>query len=137
MHRASTKVDLAIDGGIPIRKSPLAPWPWFSEQEISAAVEVLRSGKINYWTGEQGRQFEQEYAAATHNKHAVALMNGSVALELALHSLGIGPGDEVITSSRTFIASASCAAMRGAVPVLADVDRNSQNITADTIRAVL
>ena len=88
MHRASTKVDLAIDGGIPVRKSPLAPWPWFSDQEVCAAVEVLRSGKINYWTGEQGRQFEQEYAAATHNKHAVALMNGSVALELALHSRG-------------------------------------------------
>ena len=133
----STQTQLAIDGGRPLRTHPFAPWPSFSPEEIAAATRVLESGKVNYWTGDEGRQFEAEFAAITGCKHAVALANGTVALELALQALGIGPGDEVIVPSRTFIASASCAVMRGAKPVIADVDRNSQNITADTIRAVL
>jgi dTDP-4-amino-4,6-dideoxygalactose transaminase len=137
MHRAGTKVDLAIEGGTRVRNSPIAAWPWFSEAEVSAAAEVLRSGKVNYWTGEHGREFEREYAAATLTQHAVALMNGTVALELALLTFGIGPGDEVITSSRTFIASASCAAMRGATPIIADVDRESGNVTAESIQALI
>ncbi len=95
---------------------------------------MLRSGKVNYWTGEEGKTFEREFAAYTHTQYAVAVANGTVALELALHALGIGPGDEVITTPRTFIASASCAIARGAKPVFADVDRDSQNITAETIR---
>ncbi len=137
MHSAKPNPDLAIHGGRPLRQTPLAPWPWFSEGEIAAAAAVLRSGKINYWTGEESKHFEEEYAAACGSKHAVALMNGTVALELALHVLGIRPGDEVITSSRTFIASASSAVMRGAVPVMADVDRNSGNVTADTIAPLI
>ena len=95
------------------------------------------SNKVNYWTGTEGREFEKEFAAQCGVKHAVALSNGTVALELALYALEIGPGDEVITTSRTFIASASCIVMRGAVPVIADVDRVSQNITADTIRDLI
>src|SRR5664279_1579385 len=105
-----------------------APWPYFSEDEIEAATEVLRSGRVNYWTGEEGRQFESEFAAFVGCRHAIAVSNGTVALEAALRALGVGPGDEVITTSRTFIASASCAVAVGARPVLADVDRNSQNI---------
>lgn len=133
----STQTQLAIDGGAPLRKDPFAPWPSFSQEEIASATRVLKSGKVNYWTGDEGRQLEAEFAAFTGVKHAVALANGTVALELALQALGISSGDEVITTSRTFIASASCAVMRGATPVMADVDRNSQNVTADTIRAVL
>jgi len=114
-----------------------APWPQFEDDEIEAAVHVLRLGKVNYWTGEEGRQFEKEFASFAGCKYAVALANGSVALECALKALGIGPGDEVVTTSRTFIASASCAVMLGARPVIADVDRESQTITADTIRKVL
>jgi hypothetical protein len=98
---------------------------------------VLQSGKVNYWTGEEGRQFEREFAASVGCRYAVALANGTLALEAALHALGIGPGDEVITTSRTFIASASCAVAVGARPVIADIDRDSQNITAETIRPVL
>ena len=113
------------------------PWPHFSEDEIAAVTAVLRSGKINYWTGEQGRAFEQEYALATGRRHGIALANGTLALELALHAFGIGPGDEVITASRTYVASASCAVMRGAVPVMADVDADSQCVTAATLRAAL
>src|ERR1700722_1322044 len=112
-------------------------WPHYADDEVGAATAVLRSGRVNYWTGSEGRSFEQEYARAVGVRHAVALANGSVALELALAMVGIGPGDEVITSPRTFIASASCAVMRGAKPVFADVDRDSQNITAATIERVL
>ena len=133
----STQTRLAIEGGQPLRKLPFAPWPSFSLEEIAAATRVLESGRVNYWTGDEGRQFELEFATFVGCKHAVALANGTVALELALQALGIGLGDEVIVPSRTFIASASCAVMRGARPVIADVDRDSQNITANTIRAVL
>ncbi len=112
-------------------------WPIFADDEIDAAAAVLRSGHVNYWTGEQGRLFESEFAAFVGCRHAVAVSNGTVALECALRALGIGSGDEVVTTSRTFIASASCAAMLGARPVIADVDRESQNITAETIRRVL
>lgn len=128
---------LAIDGGPKLRTKPLAPWPSFTADEVQAVTRILESGKVNYWTGDEGRQFEAEFAAFTGCKHAVALANGTVALELALYGLGIGPGDEVITTSRTFIASASCVVMRGSIPVMADVDRDSQNITAETIRAAL
>ena len=114
-----------------------ASWPYFAEDEIEVAVQILHSGKVNYWTGQEGRLFEAEFAAYTGSKHAVALANGTVALECALKALGIGPGDEVITTSKTFIASASCAVMLGARPIFADVDRESQTITADTIRKVL
>ena len=112
-------------------------WPCFSQDEIEAAARVLGSGNVNYWTGEEGRQFELEYAAFTGCRHAIALANGTVALECALKVLGVGPGDEVVTTSRTFIASASCAVTLGAHPRFADVDRESQNITADSIRQVL
>jgi hypothetical protein len=105
--------------------------------EINAVAAVLGSGRVNYWTGEEGRRFEEEYAQHVGVRHGIALANGTVALELALHALGIGPGDEVVTTSRTFIASASCAVMRGARPLVADVNPISQNITAETIRAVL
>lgn len=128
---------LAIEGGSPIRRHPLAPWPVFEDDEVAAATAVLRSGKVNYWTGSEGRDFEVEYAASLGRRHAVAMANGTLALEAALFALGVGPGDEVITTPRTFIASASCAVMRGAIPVMADVDPDSGNITAETIGAVL
>lgn len=133
----ATQTRLAIEAGEPVRKRPFAPWPLFSREEIAAATRVLTSGRVNYWTGEEGRHFETEFAASTRCRHAIALANGTVALELALQALGIGPGDEVVVPSRTFIATASCVFMRGATPVVADVDRDSQNITAETIRDVL
>ena len=128
---------LGLFNGQPLRDAPFAPWPQFDQDEIAAVTAVLTSGKVNYWTGEEGRLFESEFASFTGCDHAIALANGTVALELALFGLGIGPGDEVIVTSRTFIASASCVVMRGAIPVMADVDPKSQNITAETVRAVL
>jgi dTDP-4-amino-4,6-dideoxygalactose transaminase len=124
-------------GGTPVRTAPFAPWPHFAADEVAAAADVLRSGKVSYWTGNEGRQFEQEFAAYAGTDHAVALVNGTVALELALHALGIGPGNDVLVTSRTFVASASAVVMRGARPVMVDVDRHSQNITAETLRAAM
>src|SRR5271165_3080463 len=137
IFQESTQLKLALCGGSACFAKPFPNWPYFAPDEVEAASAVLRSGKVNYWTGEEGRHFEREYAAYVGTKYALALANGTVALELALHALGIGQGDEVIVPSRTFIATASCAVMRGAVPVIADVDPTSQNITAETIRAVL
>lgn len=129
--------ELAIDGDTPVSSEPFAPWPFFEQAEIDAATAPLSTGKVNYWTGTEGRAFEKEFAAYTGCRHAIALANGTVALELALYALGIGPGDEVIVTSRTFIASASAVVMRGASPVMADVDPASQNVTIETIRALL
>ncbi len=129
--------ELAVSGGKPIRTTPFATWPYFTEDEISAVSAILKSGRVNYWTGREGRFFENEFARFAECKYAVGVANGTVALELALYALGIGPGDEVIVTSRTFIASASCAVMRGAIPVMADIDPVSQNITAQTIAAAL
>lgn len=132
-----TDHQLALDGGWPVRSTDFAPWPVYAQDEIEAVSEVLASGKVNYWTGQMCTRFETEYARAVGVEHAIALANGTLALELALYGLGVGPGDEVITTSRTFIASASCVVARGARPVVADVDPVSQNLTAETVRAVL
>ncbi len=128
---------LAIDGGIPLRDKPFPCWPVFAEDEIAAVKNVLRSGRVNYWTGEEGRLFEKEFAESVGCTYGVAVANGSVALDLALQVLGIGPGDEVIVTPRTFIASASCIVIKGAKPVFADVDSKSGNITAESIKKVL
>jgi len=120
-----------------IAEKIIADWPVFAKDEIAAVKRVLQSGKVNYWTGNEGRLFEKEFAASIGVKYAVAVMNGTVALEAALMALGIGKGDDVIVTPRSFIASASCAVMRGAKPVFADVDRESQNITAATIEKVI
>lgn len=114
-------------------KTVFSPWPHHAPDELAAVHRVLASGKTNYWTGTEGREFEREYAAYLGRHRAIALHNGTQALELALVALGISPGDEVITTPRTFIASASAAVMRGATPVLVDVDRDSGNLTAATI----
>lgn len=136
MPSMTTAARVALNQPTP-DKLQFAPWPHFGLGEIEAASAVLRSGKVNYWTGQEGRLFESEFAQSVGTKHAICVANGTAALELALSALGIGAGDEVITASRTFIASASCAAMRGARPVCVDVDRDSQNITANTIRRAI
>jgi dTDP-4-amino-4,6-dideoxygalactose transaminase len=115
----------------------MTQWPHFDEEQVGAVARVLRSGKVNYWTGQEGRQFEREFAEACGARFAIALANGTVALELALHVLGIGPGDEVVVTPRSFVASASTVVLRGARPVFADVDGVSQTITAETIERVI
>lgn len=117
--------------------TPFSPWPSFSEEEANRARDVILSNKVNYWTGQECRQFEKEFAAWSEVDYAVAVTNGTVALDLALEALGIGSGDEVIVTSRTFLASVSSIVNIGAVPVFADVDADSQNIDENSIRAVL
>ena len=117
--------------------APFTPWPNFTEEEANAVRDVILSNKVNYWTGQECRQFEKEFATWAETDYAVALANGTVALDVALKAVGVGPMDEVVVTPRTFLASASCIVNAGAAPVFADVDRDSQNITAETIRAVL
>lgn len=115
----------------------LPPWPHFEEDEVNAAIAVLRSGKVNYWTGGECRAFEEEFARYVGTTHAISLANGTLALELALRAFDVGPGDEVIVPARTFIATASCVVAVGATPVIADVDPESQGISPDSVRRVL
>jgi dTDP-4-amino-4,6-dideoxygalactose transaminase len=113
--------------------TPFPPWPSYTQEEADALSRVLLSNKVNYWTGQECREFEKEFAVWAGCRHAIALANGTVALELALEALEIGLGDEVIVPSYTFLATASAVVMRGAVPVMADVDADSMTLTADTI----
>ena len=117
--------------------TPFSPWPSFSEEEANAVRDVLLSNKVNYWTGTHCRDFEKEFAAYADSKFAVALANGTLALDLALNALGVGNDDEVIVTPRTFIASISTVVNAGAKPVFADVDIESQNIEAHTIEPVI
>jgi len=120
-----------------VLNTPFSPWPSFTEEEANAVRDVILSNRVNYWTGQECREFETEFAAWAGSEHAIALANGTVALDLALQALGIGAGDEVVVTPRTFLASVSSIVNAGAIPVFADVDSKSQNITAETIRAVL
>ena len=114
-------------------KAKFSQWPSFTEEEVVAVSRVLLSNKVNYWTGQECREFEQEFAAWSDSEYAITLANGTVALDVALKALGLGQGDEVIVTSRTFLASASSIVTAGATPVFADIDCNSQNITANSI----
>lgn len=117
--------------------TPFAHWPSFTSEEIDAAREVLLSNQVNYWTGSQCSEFESEFASWVCVHHAIALMNGTVALDIALKVLDIGSGDEVIVTPRTFIASVSSVVNAGAIPVFADIDRDTGNITAEIVSAVI
>lgn len=112
-------------------------WPRFTDNEAEIVKTVLLSNKVNYWTGQEGRCFEREFAQHFDAKFGIALANGTLALDLALYALGIGEGDEVIVTSRSFIASASPVVNAGARAVFVDIDRNSQNVTAETIESAL
>lgn len=137
MSGTTKSMELAIDGGQPVRTEPLPGWPVFTEEEIAASREVLASGRVNYWTGEHGRAFEQEFAAAVGARYAVAVSNGTVALEIALASLDIGAGDEVVVPAATFIATAGAVVRCGATPVIADVDLRTQCLTAESVAPLL
>ncbi|MFK8016107.1 MAG: DegT/DnrJ/EryC1/StrS family aminotransferase [Gammaproteobacteria bacterium] len=125
-QRASTSFDLSQ-----------APWPHFAEDEIDASVSVLRSGKVNYWTGKENDQFEKEFATYFEAPYAIAAGNGTLALDLALLALGLSSGDEVVVTPRSYFASVSSVVLAGATPIFADIDRDSQNLTAQSIERVL
>ncbi|WP_282111035.1 DegT/DnrJ/EryC1/StrS family aminotransferase [Shewanella algicola] len=117
--------------------TPFSPWPSFTQDEADAVSHVILSNKVNYWTGTEGREFEKEFSTWADCEYAIALGNGTLALDIALKALNVGAGDEVISTPRTFLASVSSIVTAGASPIFADVDLNSQAITADSIKAVL
>lgn len=110
-----------------------SPWPNYTDEEIEAVAATLRSNRVNQWTGEHVRSFENEFALWCGTDHAVAVANGTLALDLALKALNIGAGDEVIVTPRTFMASVSSVVTAGATPVFADVDPDSGTISARTV----
>ncbi|HYI40786.1 MAG TPA: DegT/DnrJ/EryC1/StrS family aminotransferase [Allosphingosinicella sp.] len=120
-----------------LRQGPDEHWPFYAEDEIEAVARVLRSGRVNQWTGGEVFAFQDALARTYRGEHCIALANGSLALELPLRVFGIGPGDEVVVTPRTFVASATCVMLLGATPVFADIDPDSGNITAQSIEAVL
>lgn len=117
--------------------TPFSPWPKYTSEEAQAVAAVLASNRVNYWTGEEGRAFEIEFAAWNKSEYAIALANGTVALDLAWHAINLQRGDEVIVTSRTYLASVSSVILAGAVPIFADVDIDSQNITAASIEPLI
>lgn len=131
---ASAEIDV---GERSLAQTEAEHWPFYDEDEIAAVAAVLRSGRVNQWTGDEVFDFQSALEARFQGGHGIAVANGSLALELALRAFGIGPGDEVIVTPRTFVASAFCAMLVGATPVFADVDPDSGNLTAETIEAVL
>lgn len=116
---------------------PFSPWPSFTEEEANAVRDVVLSNQVNYWTGSQCRDFETEFASWSGVQYAIALCNGTLALDVALIAIGIAAGDEVVVTPRTFIASISTVVNVGATPIFADVDRDTQNIEAHTIEPVI
>ena len=124
---------LAVEGGEPVITEPLPGWPWFDQDTIQAVLEVLKSGKVNYWTGKKGMEFEEKFAKWCGAKYGISTSNGTSALHTALGALNIGPGDEVITVPYTFIASSFCILQIGAIPVFADVRKEDHCIDPDDI----
>ena len=137
MDGRPTMTALAVDGGSPVRSTPLPGWPVFHHAETAAAAAVLASGHVNYWTGGHGRAFERELAAVAGTRYAVAVSSGTAALEIALTSLGIGQGDEVIVPAATFIATAAAVVRCGARPVIADVDLRTQGLSQETVEPLV
>ncbi|MBU0610332.1 MAG: DegT/DnrJ/EryC1/StrS family aminotransferase, partial [Armatimonadetes bacterium] len=123
----------AIEGGSPLRTEPFPPWPYFQPEMIDAAMEPLKTGRVNYWTGDIGMKFEQAFADWAGAKFGVSTSNGTSALHTALAGAGVGPGDEVITTSYSFIASCFCILQAGAIPVFADVEKNGHTIDPKSI----
>ena len=130
--RRTVNWKLAIDGGPRAVSSPLPPWPQFDERAIRAVEEVLRSGKVNYWTGPKGMQFEKAFAEWQGSEYGISVATGTAALHVALSALGIGPGDEVIVPSYTFIATSFAVVQAGAIPRFADVNLDDHCISIES-----
>ena len=111
-------------------------WPVFAEETFSDVLEPLKSGKVNYWTGKKGMEFEKEWAKWNGAKFAISCTNGTAALHIAVSSLGIGPGDEVIVPSYSFIASSFAIVQAGAIPVFCDVTED-HTIDPDLIEPLI
>jgi dTDP-4-amino-4,6-dideoxygalactose transaminase len=126
---------LAINGGPKVAPEKFPPWPWYTEEIAACVGEPLRAGKTNYWTGPYGMQFEQKWAEWCGAKFGISTSSGTTALHVAIAGLGIGPGDEVIVPSYSFIASAFSVCQAGAVPVFADVEKHSHTLDPNDIES--
>ena len=122
------KTKLAIDGGKPVRTAPFPAWPVYDEQEIKALTEVVKSGKWGALAGDKVKQFEQEFASFQQARYSLCVVNGTAALEVSMRALGIGPGDEVITTPYTFVATPNAVLLVGAVPIFVDIDPDTYMI---------
>lgn len=128
---------LAIQGGVPVIREKLPSWPTFDAGTIRAAMVPLRTGRVNYWTGALGTQFEEQWAAYNGARYCISTTNGTSALHTALSALGVGPGDEVIVPSYTFIATSFAVLQAGAIPVFADVNAKDHCIAVSSIRKLI
>ena len=130
--QATAAQKLAIHGGPKAVSTPLPHWPSFSEEAIQGVEQVLRSGKVNYWTGKRGMEFERKFAEWQGSKYAISVATGTAALHVALSALGIGPGDEVIVPSYTFIATSFAVVQAGAIPRFADVNLDDHCLSVES-----
>lgn len=128
---------LAIEGGRKIRTRPFPAWPYFWQEQKEAVQKVLDSGKVNYWTGSLGREFQARFAEFTCTSYAVAVNSGTAALHCALAAAQVGPGDEVIVPARTFIATAAAVVHQNAVPIFADVDPDTYTISIESANSLI
>ncbi len=129
--------NLAIDGGNPTREELWPTWPLIDEADVQAVAEAVRSGKWSMNLGHEVREFEKEFADYNNARHAIAVNSGSSALQVALAAHDIGPGDEVIVPTYTYVASANAALLVGATPILVDVESDTYNISPAAVEAAI
>ncbi|HWV22972.1 MAG TPA: DegT/DnrJ/EryC1/StrS family aminotransferase [Thermomicrobiales bacterium] len=137
MTETQTTTRLAIEGGSPVRTTSFPAWPVFGDRERDLLNEVLESGHWGEITGDVTKTFARQFAAFQSARHAVCVPNGTLALELALETLGLGPGDEVITSAWTFIATAGAALTMGVRPIFVDIDPATNLIDPNAIERAI
>ena len=106
-------------------------WPIYSNLEIKNVGKILSSGKVNFWTGSECKNFEKEFSNYFKIKYSTCVANGSLALECALKAIGVKKNDTVIVPSKSYFSSASCVVNVGATPIFSEVDLNTQNITKE------
>jgi len=111
----------------------LSSWPKYQNKEIISAIKILKSGKVNYWTGKQNKNFEKQFQKYFNLKHAVTVANGTAALYLAVKVLNLKKNSEILVTPRSYFASASCILMNDCKPKFTDIDLATQNICVKTL----
>jgi perosamine synthetase len=129
---------LAIDGGKPVlTRADYKNWPIIGKDERRLIGDVLDSGILAGGTAPQVQALEREWAGYVGAKHCLTTCSGTAALHMALAAIGVGPGDEVITSAFTFLASASCALHQNAIPVFVDIDPRTYTLDPSKLEAAI
>jgi dTDP-4-amino-4,6-dideoxygalactose transaminase len=128
---------LAIEGGDPVRREAFPAWPIWDQSEEKQLLEVLHSGHWGMLSGTKVHAFERAFADYQQAKHGICVVNGTAALEIAIRAVGVGPGDEVITTPYTFVATVNASLAVGAVPILVDVDPATFCIDVEQIESAI